>query len=54
MRDFFAYLGLFLFGLAGVTMFLIVREVPPLLSPEDQITLSPWKSKFELLPGPHR
>jgi len=32
------YTGVSLFGLAGVTMFLIVREVLPLLSPEDQTT----------------
>jgi hypothetical protein len=40
MRDFVGYAGVLLFGLAGVTMFLIVREVLPLLSPEDQITLA--------------
>jgi hypothetical protein len=40
MRDFVGYLGTSLFGLAGVTMFLIVREVFPLLSPEDQITIA--------------
>jgi hypothetical protein len=40
MRDFVGYLGTSLFGLAGVTMFLIVREVLPLLSPEDQITIA--------------
>jgi hypothetical protein len=38
MRDFLGYVGVSLFGLAGVTMFLIVREVLPLLSPEDQST----------------
>jgi hypothetical protein len=38
MRDFLGYLGVFLFGLAIVTMVLLVREVLPLLSPEDQIT----------------
>jgi hypothetical protein len=38
MRDFLAYVGVSLFGLAGVTMFLIVRETLPLLSPEDQNT----------------
>lgn len=37
MRDFLGYLGVSLFGLAGVTMLLLVREVLPLLSPEDQI-----------------
>ena len=36
MRDFLGYVGVSLFGLAGVTMFLIVREALPLLSPEDQ------------------
>jgi|SRR5580658_7296628 hypothetical protein len=40
MRDFVGYLAVSLFGLAGVTMFLIVREVLPLLSPEDQITIA--------------
>jgi hypothetical protein len=39
MRDLLAYVGVSLFGLAGVTMVLIVQEVLPLLSPEDQITL---------------
>jgi hypothetical protein len=38
MRDSLIYLSLFLFGLAVVTMVLIVREVLPLLSPEDQST----------------
>jgi hypothetical protein len=38
MRDFLGYLGVFLFGLAIVTMVLIIREVLPLLSPEDQST----------------
>jgi hypothetical protein len=38
MRDFLGYVGVSLFGLAGVTMFLLVREVLPLLSPEDQTT----------------
>ena len=38
MRDFLGYLGVFLFGLAIVTMVLIVREALPLLSPEDQST----------------
>ena len=38
MRDFLGYLGVSLFGLAGLTVFLIVREALPLLSPEDQIT----------------
>jgi hypothetical protein len=40
MMDFLGYVGVSLFGLAGLTMFLIVREVFPLLSPEDQITLA--------------
>jgi hypothetical protein len=40
MRDFVGYAGVSLFGLAGVTMFLIVREVFPLLSPEDQIAIA--------------
>jgi hypothetical protein len=38
MRDLLGYLGVSLFGLAGVTTFLIVRDVLPLLSPEDQTT----------------
>jgi hypothetical protein len=38
MRDFLGYVGVSLFGLAGVTMVLLVREVLPLLSPEDQMT----------------
>jgi hypothetical protein len=38
MRDFWGYLGVVLFGLAGLTMVLIVRDALPLLSPEDQIT----------------
>jgi len=38
MRNFLGYVGVSLFGFAGVTMFLIVREVLPLLSPDDQIT----------------
>ena len=38
MRNFLGYVGVSLFGFAGVTMFLIVREVLPLLSPEDQMT----------------
>ncbi len=38
MRDFLGYVGVSLFGLAGVTMFLIVREALPLLSPADQST----------------
>jgi hypothetical protein len=38
MRDFLGYLGVSLFGLAGVTMFFIVRDVLPLLSSEDQTT----------------
>jgi hypothetical protein len=38
MRDFLGYLGVFLFGTAIVTMVLIVCEVLPLLSPEDQIS----------------
>jgi hypothetical protein len=36
MRDFFGYLGTSLFGLAGLTVLLIFREVLPLLPPEDQ------------------
>jgi hypothetical protein len=38
MRNFLGVVGVSLFGSAGVTMFLIVREVLPLLSPEDQST----------------
>lgn len=38
MKDVLGYLGVFLFGLAIVTMVLIVREVLPVLSPEDQST----------------
>jgi hypothetical protein len=38
MRDFLGYVGVSLFGLAGVTMFLIVREALPLLTPDDQST----------------
>ena len=38
MRDFLGYLGVSLFGLAMLTMVLIVREVLPLLTPEDQTT----------------
>lgn len=38
MRDFVGYLGVSLFGLAIVTMVLIIREALPLLSPGDQET----------------
>ena len=38
MRDFLGYLGVVLFGLAILTMVLLVREILPLLSPEDQTT----------------
>jgi len=38
MSNILGYLGVSLFGLAGVTMFLIVRDVLPLLSPDDQTT----------------
>jgi hypothetical protein len=38
MRDFLGYLGVLLLGLAIVTMVFLVREVLPLLSPEDQTT----------------
>jgi hypothetical protein len=38
MRDFLPYLGIFLFGCAGATMVLIIREVLPMLSLEDQTT----------------
>ena len=38
MRDFLGYLGVFLLGLAITTMLVLVREVLPLLSPEDQMT----------------
>ena len=38
MSDFLGCLGVLLFGLAFVTMILIVRDVLPLLSPEDQTT----------------
>jgi hypothetical protein len=40
MRHFVFYLGVSLFGFAFVTMILIVRDVFPLLSPEDQITFA--------------
>jgi hypothetical protein len=40
MTDFLPYVGVSLFGLAGMTMVLIVREVFPLLSPEDQVTIA--------------
>lgn len=40
MRDFVGYLGVSLFGLAIVTMVLIIREALPLLSPEDQETFT--------------
>jgi hypothetical protein len=36
MKDFLVYVGVSLFGLAGVTMLLILRDALPLLSPEDQ------------------
>jgi len=38
MRDLLGYVVVSLFGPAGVTMVLLVREVLPLLSPEDQMT----------------
>jgi hypothetical protein len=38
MRDFLGYVGTSLFGLAVVTMVLIIREVLPLLNFEDQTT----------------
>ena len=38
MRNVLGCVGVSLFGLAGVTMFLIIRDVLPLLSPEDQVT----------------
>ncbi len=38
MRDFVGYLGVSLFGLAIVTMVLIIREALQLLSSEDQET----------------
>lgn len=36
MRDFLVFLGVILFGLAVAMMVLIIREVLPLLSPEDR------------------
>ena len=38
MRELLGYLGVFLFALEILTMLLIIREVLPLLSPEDQST----------------
>ncbi len=38
MSDSVGYLGVSLFGLAIVTMVLIIRDALPLLSPEDQET----------------
>lgn len=43
MRDFLGYLGVFLFGLAVLTMVLIVRQVFPLLSPEDQSAFAVYR-----------
>lgn len=40
MKDLLVWLGVSFFGAAAVTLFLVIREALPLLSPEDQITLA--------------